>query len=426
MLGLVQNWFSPRCSPIGVDFGTDCLRLAQVQWVDGDWRLIAAASADVPAQARQDAAARWAFFAQTTRDLLSAAGFRGRTAMLGLPAASMYIQHLRVPKMDENQMKDSLPWEARGKLPIDPANAMMRHLVAGEVYVEQETWNEVILLASHRQTVEQLLAAAAKARLDVVGMNVEPMAVLDCFTQVYRRDSDAAVTNFFVDIGATGSRAMLTRGRQILFARAINIGGDHFTAAVASAMKISPDQAKALRIKLGSSQPGSPVGDRVALNTTAGGDDASSPKRKMEEAVAPLLGKLIEELNLCRRYFEATFPSKPVDRMVFIGGESRHRWQCQQIAKELGLAAQVGDPLCRMSKQCEVGIESGIDRRQPQPGWAVAIGLSMGPDTPEGSASRKSSAGKSSAGEGRASASEGRAPGAAGKVTAAAGPSRSL
>jgi hypothetical protein len=26
-----------------------------------------------------------------------------------------------------------------------------------------------------------------------------------------------------------------------------------------------------------------------------------------------------------------------------------------------------------------VGIESGIDRRQPQPGWATAIGLSLGP-----------------------------------------------
>ena len=43
------------------------------------------------------------------------------------------------------------------------------------------------------------------------------------------------------------------------------------------------------------------------------------------------------------------------------------------------LAAQVGDPLVRMSRISEVGIESGIDRRQPQPSWAVAIGLSMGP-----------------------------------------------
>ena len=89
--------------------------------------------------------------------------------------------------------------------------------------------------------------------------------------------------------------------------------------------------------------------------------------------------RLVEELDLCRRYYEATFPSKPVDRLIFVGGEARQRALCQQIAAEMGLAAQVGDPLVRMGRISEIGIESGIDRRQPQPGWAVAIGLSMGP-----------------------------------------------
>jgi hypothetical protein len=32
-----------------------------------------------------------------------------------------------------------------------------------------------------------------------------------------------------------------------------------------------------------------------------------------------------------------------------------------------------------MSRVSEIGIESGIDRRQPQPSWAVALGLSLGP-----------------------------------------------
>jgi hypothetical protein len=44
----------------------------------------------------------------------------------------------------------------------------------------------------------------------------------------------------------------------------------------------------------------------------------------------------------------------------------------------LGLPALQGDPLCRMARYSEVNIESGIDRRTPQPAWAVAIGLSLG------------------------------------------------
>ena len=56
MLGFVQNFFAPKCNPIGVDFGSDCLRLIQVQRGEGgnEFKLIAAASADVPAHVRHD------------------------------------------------------------------------------------------------------------------------------------------------------------------------------------------------------------------------------------------------------------------------------------------------------------------------------------------------------------------------------------
>src|SRR4051794_33619715 len=123
MLSFVNKWFAVGANPIGVDFGTDTLKMAQVQIVGGEPRLVAAASADVPAHIRRDTQARLGFFVQTVRDLLAQGNFRGRQAILALPAASMHIQHLRLPRMDEQATKKALPWEARGKLPIDPAQA---------------------------------------------------------------------------------------------------------------------------------------------------------------------------------------------------------------------------------------------------------------------------------------------------------------
>ncbi len=254
MLRFVQSWFAPQSNPIGVDFGSDCLRMAQVENHGGEYRLVAAASADVPANVRQDPAARVAFFADTCRELLAQGNFRGRRAVLGLPAASMYIQHLRMPKLDEEETRKALPWEARGKLPIDPSQALLRHMVAGEVYQDQEPKNEVILMAANRELVNQLLAAASRAKLDVVGMNVEPKALVDCFAHVYRRKSDVDITNCFLDIGCTASRAIVSRGSRILFARVIPIGGDHFNRAVAEALKVPFEDAKILRIKLAHQQ----------------------------------------------------------------------------------------------------------------------------------------------------------------------------
>ena len=435
-LGFVQNWFAPRANPIGVDFGSDCLRLAQVQYLGGEYKLIAAASADVPNHVRHDPAARLAFFVETTRDLLAQGNFRTRQAVLGLPAASMYIQHLRIAKLDEAETRKAIPWEARGKIPIDPSQALLRHVIAGEVYQDSDPKNEVIVMAAAREFINNLLASAAKAKLDVIGMNVEPMALVDCFNHVYRRKSDSDVVNCFLDIGSVGARAIISRGSQIYFARTIPVGGEHFNKATAHAMRINLEEAKLLRIKLCHAQPaldehrektavqppdpsrssnaitassaeensfallgaGLQAASRQAVQTAemretvqqATGtvpptrpvdpalEEQANQAKLVEQAVREPLHKLIEELDLCRRYYESTFPSRPVQRLVFVGGEARQRGLCQYIAREMGLAAQVGDPMVRMGRVSEIGIESGIDRRQPQPGWAVAIGLSLG------------------------------------------------
>jgi type IV pilus assembly protein PilM len=418
MLSLVQNWFAPRANPIGVDFGSDCLRLAQVQFVGNEYRLIAAASADVPSLARHNTQAKLAFFVETVRDLLAQGNFRTRQAVLAMPASCMHLQHLRMAKLDESETKKALPWEARGKLPIDPSQALLRHLVAGEVYQDQEPKNEIIVMAAARDFVNQLLASAAKAKLDVIGMNVEPKAIVDCFSHIYRRKSDADVTSCYLDIGSCASRAIIARGTQICFARSIPIGGEHLNKATALALRINLDEAKLLRIQLCTTeasaeakQPAKPIAVQDPIHTPEASsvdnsfalldaglqanarmtqpaapvapapvDPLTAQAGIVEQACAEPIRKLVEELDLCRRYYESTFPNKPVDRLIFIGGEARQKSLCQKIARGLGLAAQLGDPMVRMARFSEVGIESGIDRRDPQPGWAVAIGLSLGPE----------------------------------------------
>jgi type IV pilus assembly protein PilM len=428
MLGFVQNLFAAKCNPIGVDFGSDCLRLAQVAPASGgEFKLIAAASADVPNHVRHDPGARINFFVETIKDLLAQGKFRGRQCVLGLPAASMFIQHLRMPKLDADGLKKALPWELRGKLPIDPSHALLRHLIAGDVHDGQEEKNEVIVIAAAREMVNTFLAAAAKAKLDIVGMNVEPKALVDCFTHIYRRKSDEGVTSCYVDIGCVATRAVIARGTDIVFARTIPVGGDHFSRAAANGLKIKLDDAKLLRVRIAQLAPAAAAEERrepvvrgirddasiensfallaaglpterrgeahVAGNPAAPAaavalaekpavaeDELTRQAKQVEQACREPLNRLVEELELCRRYYESTFPKTPIDRLIFVGGEARQKSLCQSIARTMSLAAQVGDPMVRLNKTSgDLAVDCGIDRRQPQPGWACAIGLSMGP-----------------------------------------------
>jgi Tfp pilus assembly PilM family ATPase len=190
-------------------------------------------------------------------------------------------------------------------------------------------------------------------------MNVQPLALLDCFARVYQRKCELESTRFYIDIGSSGTRAMIARGTQLLHARKLSVGGDHFTRSVADALGIGFSDARLLRIKLG-----------VCPQTLAEGVDF---------ALQNTLDELIRELDLCHRDFTAAFPQFPIERLVFVGGEARQRSLCKRIAKRLRLPGQIGDSIRRMIWNSKIGIESAIDRRLPQPAWAAAIGLSVGP-----------------------------------------------
>lgn len=399
MLGFVQNWFTAKANPIGIDFGSDSLRMAQVRFDGTDHKLFAAACADVPAHAQMNPDARFDYFTETVRDLLSQGKFHGRQCILSLPAHQMYIHHLRLPKMDEANFTKAIRWELKGKLPIDTLGALIRHIVAGEL-PDSDGKLEVIVLAAAREGIERYLKVAAKCRLDVVGMNVEPMALVDCFSHVHRRKTDSEVVNLYVDIGAAGTRATIAQGTSILFARSIPIGGNELNNAVAQVMKCNLDDARLLRLKHAAACETVPPDGRDQRNVSAPppaveaglpglppaagapAPCAEPEPDKVEQAVLTVINRLVEELTLCRRYHESTFPAKPVQRLIFVGGEARQRWVCQRIAREMGLGAQVGDPLVRMGRISDIPIESGLDRRQPQPAWAVAIGLSFGAPRP--------------------------------------------
>jgi Tfp pilus assembly PilM family ATPase len=78
MFKLVQSLFAPKANPIGVDFGSETLRMAQVGLRDGEYHLVGAASTPIPIGIRKDANARLEFLVEACRSTYAKGGFSGR------------------------------------------------------------------------------------------------------------------------------------------------------------------------------------------------------------------------------------------------------------------------------------------------------------------------------------------------------------
>ncbi len=412
--GLVQR----NLSPIGIDFGSDSIKLLQMIRDDPP-KLVAAAAMDIPMECRQDPATFHGFVEQALRELMREGKFKGRRAVASIPAAHTYVQHLRLPRSEDDDLALQIEAELRGKLPLDPTAMVIRHARVGEVMADGGAKQEVVCLAASRDAVMRHVQTAKRSKINVVGMHSEPMAILQAFAHLHRRAGDEQRTTFFVDIGAKTTKALIAHGGALAFAKNIQVAGEHFIRQFATEQSIAPSEARLERIRHATdkaSEPKEPpqaepppvpemesqdqresasslamidaVMESEADDTTGGAPEAATaqpgPARAVaaapaEQSQSEMLDCLVDELQLCLGYHQSLFPDRPVEKLVFLGGESRHVDMCQRIARALRLPAQLGDPLARVLRSDTAQPPVGVDLRQPQPGWAVPLGLCLLP-----------------------------------------------
>ncbi len=347
-----------RTLPIGVDLGTSSVKLAQLRRADGEVELAAAASADIPRDSQDKFSRRLDAACKSIRIALKDQPFRGRQAIIAVPAEQTFVQHVKIPKVAPGEVAEAVRNELSGKLPFPAETAVIRHVIAGDVQSDTEPRQEVIAVAAARKTLDAYLDMARKAKLDVVAINIEPCAIVECFGRLFRRAADAERTTLFIDMGTSSTQVVLAHGNRIAFARNLSHGSRAIEQALAQAQQCDDKAAHELR---GQMLSGALDDEQVEQVYTA----CESP-----------LDALAAEMTQCMRYYESVFHGRRVDRAIFVGGLAYDKRLCQSLARRLDLPAQIGDPLVRVKSAS--GLETAIDRAGPQPGWAVAVGLSLG------------------------------------------------
>ncbi len=346
--------------PIGVDLGTSVTKLVQLRHIEEEYELVGAQAVEIPHDCRDDLAQRQAFLGDAIRKMMKAGCFRGHECILAIPAETTFVHHLKLPVLSAEDLPKAIRTELREKLPFDVDDAIIRHVVAGDLGGDSTPQQEVIVIAASRQVLASYLAMSRRAKMDVIGVNVEPCALVECFSRLFRRNADASRTILFVDMGAKSTQVVFSHGNRMVFARNLSIGGQDLHQAIAEGMQIPLEQARALRRSLLSEEMEDITRDQAY----------SLFEKPLED--------LGEELHTCMRYYESVFRGRTIERVIFLGGQAYDKRLCQMLAQRLNVPAQIGDPLLRVKRAEVATAHDCLSRREPQPDWAVAIGLSIG------------------------------------------------
>lgn len=404
-------------SPIAFELGTSELKVLQISSGSSP-QLVAAAALEMPSRFRRDAQARLAFQIEALPKLIKAGGFKGKRAVCSMPSAMSFCKHLKIVKADGVPMDALIRAKLQSTMGCDP-NALVYRWVPVEGGAGSRT--EVICMGAGRDVIQRLMRAIKAARLEPVGMHSDFQAILTAMHSCTRHlEGHEDKPTLYLDLGAGGSRVLVGDGERLAFAKFIEIGGRHLDEAIANEQNIDLEQARHIRLNMATLVPETVAksadvepqaaetaanGSGLAMleaalkrsrakasNEANGGsavmaalDESAVGMETLDETISRTgtdltepLEILTDEVQMCVRYYNGMCPDRRIERVVFLGGESRQLALCTHVAKRLNLPAQLADPLARVTR---TGNEPciGTDLSGSQPGWAVALGLCLRP-----------------------------------------------
>ncbi len=367
---MALGFTKPRYSPIAIDFGTDTLKVLQLSLGDAP-QLIASACTIIPEAARTDAASRGAFLAEALRGLLKSQPFKGKRAICSIPAFQTLIQHMELTKAEHEDIDAQIGLHLIQRFNVDPSRMVVRNHCVGKIIRDGTTRHQFVCIAARREAVMKYIELANQCKLEVVGMHSEPMALVRAHPLLSGQDAGPGVT-CYIDIGAGMTKLIVPHGNELAFAKTIHAAGDHLTRELAQMRGINFDQARKQRAQTLVAQQASPAHAAVA---EAAPDTQTTPDAGEPDEISVTVESLIDELRLSIRYYHSIFPDRPIQQLVFLGGESQDVKMCQLIARSVRVAARLGDPFAGVDTLDSHGRSGGIESYKPMPGWAVPLGL---------------------------------------------------
>jgi Tfp pilus assembly PilM family ATPase len=244
--------------PIGIHLGSDAVHMVQLEQTDTGVAVVSKASkqlaplpaanpdddpvAELTAGAPPGASneARYEEAREFVHQKITKDGFRGSEAVISLPPEHLAIQHVRLPPIQPEELEGSLLGELQGKLPFSIGEAVIRHIVAGTVSENNETKQDVIVLAARRAVVESQVASVAKLGLQIVGVGVEPCAM--CYPYTFAASHappapEGPSALMIVYLGSRATHVAIVRGLEMTFVKGIELGTEHLVDAIANARR---------------------------------------------------------------------------------------------------------------------------------------------------------------------------------------------
>ena len=381
------NFFKSKISSfLGIDIGTDSIKLVELESVGGRPRLVTYGMVDVESSMSwsndaPDSAGDNQKIADSLVSLLKKTGARSRSAVAALPNFSVFSSVISLPKLGDKQLAEAVSWEAKKFVPMPIENVVLDWKILNEETQEEGAGNlsgqekaaqeakkltvaqadqnsnlakcktiaKILLTAAPRHLVERYVAVFKLAGISLLSLETESFALARCLV------GNEEGTILIADAGALTTDVTVVKKGVPVFSRSINVGGGTVTRAIADSMGVSLERAEQFKRDTGMAQAGSAAGA------------ASGVAKVIQQSFSPVTSAMKYTVEREQR------SGAPIEKILLTGGSAFLSSLDSHISESLGVKVFIANPWARISYPKDLG--GVLDQIAPRMG--VAVGLAM-------------------------------------------------
>ncbi|MFU8876543.1 MAG: type IV pilus assembly protein PilM [Wenzhouxiangellaceae bacterium] len=308
---------------IGLDIGTSGVKLLQLVRTGGALRVEHLASESLPEGAYAEHSINNVDeVADAIRRARRRSGSKAKHCVMAVSGAAVITRLINLPNdLSEDEIEGQIEVEAGQYVPYPRDEVSLDFEILGPAARNADV-TEVLLAASKTENIETRQAVAEAAGLTASIIDVEAFAIVNAFDRLRSVDGvpDSAVIAVF-DIGDVRSSLNVLRGGRSLYYRDHPFGGRELIEETMRRYGLDAEQAQFW--KRGEEPP-------------AGFED---------EVLEPYRQSVIQQVGRALQFYSSSREYSRIDTLYLAGGGATAEGLVESLASELGLNAELADPL---------------------------------------------------------------------------------
>lgn len=341
--------FAKKDDLIGLDIGSRTIKLGEIVQTKKDRVLQKFGMADLP----QDAIAEGrikepTMVADAIKGLVSDLNIKEQNVATSIAGYSVIIKTITVGTVTEEELHDSIQYEAEQYIPFDVQDVNIDFHIIGENESNPSQMN-VMLVAAKKEIINEYVDLLEAAGLNLCVIDIDAFAMERVFEENYLNEEG----NFaLIDLGANKMNINIVKDYMSAFTRDMTIGGDQITREIASRFDCSFEEAEAA--KLGKTT------DKVS-------------EEDVLEVTYSFTSSWSDEIRQAIDFYYSTFPDEEIKQIILSGGAAQTAGFSELLAAETSLEVQMCDPFASLSINEKQNDVDYLKKIAPQA--AICLGL---------------------------------------------------